>query len=206
MHIAIAGNIGSGKTTLTKMLAKHYDWKPLFEPVDYNPYLEDFYQDMSRWSFNLQIYFLNKRFKDVVSIGRTDDAIIQDRTIFEDAKIFAPNLHRMGMMSDRDFDNYTDLFELMMSLVELPDLMIYIRSSIPNLVSQIEKRGRDFEKTMRIDYLQGLNELYEGWISGYKGRLLIIEGDTLKFESDRAAFRQITDRIDSELFGLFRNE
>ena len=161
------------------MLAKHYDWKPLFEPVDYNPYLEDFYQDMSRWSFNLQIYFLNKRFKDVVSIGRTDDAIIQDRTIFEDAKIFAPNLHRMGMMSDRDFDNYTDLFELMMSLVELPDLMIYIRSSIPNLVSQIEKRGRDFEKTMRIDYLQGLNELYEGWISDYKGRLLIIEGDTL---------------------------
>lgn len=206
MHIAIAGNIGSGKTTLTKMLAKHYDWKPLFEPVDYNPYLEDFYQDMSRWSFNLQIYFLNKRFKDVVSIGRTDEAIIQDRTIFEDAKIFAPNLHRMGMMSDRDFDNYTDLFELMMSLVELPDLMIYIRSSIPNLVSQIEKRGRDFEKTMRIDYLQGLNELYEGWISDYKGRLLIIEGDTLKFESDRAAFRQITDRIDSELFGLFPNE
>ena len=206
MHIAIAGNIGSGKTTLTKMLAKHYDWKPLFEPVDYNPYLEDFYQDMSRWSFNLQIYFLNKRFKDVVSIGRTDDAIIQDRTIFEDAKIFAPNLHRMGMMSDRDFDNYTDLFELMMSLVELPDLMIYIRSSIPNLVSQIEKRGRDFEKTMRIDYLQGLNELYDGWISDYKGRLLIIEGDTLKFESDRAAFRQITDRIDSELFGLFPNE
>lgn len=206
MHIAIAGNIGSGKTTLTKMLAKHYDWKPLFEPVDYNPYLEDFYQDMSRWSFNLQIYFLNKRFKDVVSIGRTDDAIIQDRTIFEDAKIFAPNLHRMGIMSDRDFDNYTDLFELMMSLVELPDLMIYIRSSIPNLVSQIEKRGRDFEKTMRIDYLQGLNELYEGWISDYKGRLLIIEGDTLKFESDRAAFRQITDRIDSELFGLFPNE
>ena len=206
MHIAIAGNIGSGKTTLTKMLAKHYDWKPLFEPVDHNPYLEDFYQDMSRWSFNLQIYFLNKRFKDVVSIGRTDDAIIQDRTIFEDAKIFAPNLHRMGMMSDRDFDNYTDLFELMMSLVELPDLMIYIRSSIPNLVSQIEKRGRDFEKTMRIDYLQGLNELYEGWISDYKGRLLIIEGDTLKFESDRAAFRQITDRIDSELFGLFPNE
>ena len=206
MHIAIAGNIGSGKTTLTKMLAKHYDWKPLFEPVDYNPYLEDFYQDMSRWSFNLQIYFLNKRFKDVVSIGRTDEAIIQDRTIFEDAKIFAPNLHRMGMMSDRYFDNYTDLFELMMSLVELPDLMISIRSSIPNLVSQIEKRGRDFEKTMRIDYLQGLNELYEGWISDYKGRLLIIEGDTLKFESDRAAFRQITDRIDSELFGLFPNE
>jgi len=206
MHIAIAGNIGSGKTTLTKMLAKRFHWTPRFEPVDNNPYLDDFYADMARWSFNLQIYFLNKRFKDVVSISRTEDAIIQDRTIFEDAKIFAPNLHRMGMMSDRDFDNYTDLFELMMSLVELPDLMIYIRSSIPNLVSQIEKRGRDFEKTMRIDYLQGLNELYEGWIADYKGRLLVIEGDTLKFESDGEAFRQITDRIDAELFGLFPNE
>ena len=203
MHIAIAGNIGSGKTTLTKMLAKHYNWKPLFEPVDYNPYLEDFYNDMTRWSFNLQIYFLNKRFKDVVSIAQANDAVIQDRTIFEDAKIFAPNLHKMGMMSDRDFDNYTDLFNLMMSLVELPDLMIYIRSSIPNLVSQIEKRGRDFEKTMRIDYLQGLNELYEGWIADYKGKRLIIEGDKLKVESDSHAFREITDRIDAELFGLF---
>lgn len=203
MHIAIAGNIGSGKTTLTKMLAKHYDWKPLFEPVDFNPYLEDFYNDMHRWAFNLQIYFLNKRFKDVVAISRSNEAIIQDRTIFEDARIFAPNLHRMGMMSDRDFNNYTDLFDLMMSLVQLPDLMIYIRSSIPNLVSQIEKRGRDFEKTMRIDYLQGLNELYEGWIDSYEGRLLIIDGDELKFESDADAFRQITDRIDAALFGLF---
>lgn len=203
MHIAIAGNIGSGKTTLTKMLAKHYDWKPLFEPVDFNPYLEDFYNDMHRWAFNLQIYFLNKRFKDVVAISRSNEAIIQDRTIFEDARIFAPNLHRMGMMSDRDFNNYTDLFYLMMSLVQLPDLMIYIRSSIPNLVSQIEKRGRDFEKTMRIDYLQGLNELYEGWIDSYEGRLLIIDGDELKFESDADAFRQITDRIDAALFGLF---
>lgn len=203
MHIAIAGNIGSGKTTLTKMLAKHYDWKPLFEPVDFNPYLEDFYNDMHRWAFNLQIYFLNKRFKDVVAISRSNEAIIQDRTIFEDARIFAPNLHRMSMMSDRDFNNYTDLFDLMMSLVQLPDLMIYIRSSIPNLVSQIEKRGRDFEKTMRIDYLQGLNELYEGWIDSYEGRLLIIDGDELKFESDADAFRQITDRIDAALFGLF---
>ena len=150
MHIAIAGNIGSGKTTLTKMLAKHYNWSPLFEPVDFNPYLEDFYQDMNRWSFNLQIYFLNKRFKDVVAIGRSSDTIIQDRTIFEDARIFAPNLHKMGMMSDRDFQNYTDLFDLMMSLVKLPDLMIYIKSSIPTLVSHIEKRGRDFEKTMSI--------------------------------------------------------
>lgn len=203
MHIAIAGNIGSGKTTLTKMLAKHYNWSPLFEPVDFNPYLEDFYQDMNRWSFNLQIYFLNKRFKDVVAIGRSSDTIIQDRTIFEDARIFAPNLHKMGMMSERDFQNYTDLFDLMMSLVQLPDLMIYIKSSIPTLVSHIEKRGRDFEKTMRIDYLQGLNELYEQWIDSYKGRLIIIEGDELQFESNPNHFRQITERIDSELFGLF---
>ena len=188
MHIAIAGNIGSGKTTLTKMLSKHYAWSPLFEPVDFNPYLEDFYKDMQRWSFNLQIYFLNKRFKDVVAISRSEETIIQDRTIFEDA---------------RDFANYTDLFDLMMSLVKLPDLMIYIRSSIPNLVSQIEKRGRDFEKTMRIDYLQGLNDLYERWIAQYEGRLVIIDGDQLKFESDPEAFRQITDRIDAELFGLF---
>lgn len=206
MHIAIAGNIGSGKTTLTKMLAKHYNWKPLFEPVDFNPYLEDFYKDMTRWSFNLQIYFLNKRFKDVVAIGRSQDNIIQDRTIFEDARIFAPNLHKMGMMSERDFKNYSDLFDLMMSLVELPDLMIYIQSSIPNLVAQIEKRGRDFEKTMRIDYLQGLNELYEQWIATYKGRLIVVEGDQLKFESNPEDFRQITDRIDSELFGLFSPE
>lgn len=203
MHIAIAGNIGSGKTTLTKMLAKHYNWQPMFEPVDFNPYLEDFYQDMTRWSFNLQIYFLNKRFKDVVSISKSDNTIIQDRTIFEDARIFAPNLNKMGMMSDRDFANYTDLFDLMMSLVELPDLMIYIKSTIPNLVAQIEKRGRDFEKTMRIDYLQGLNDLYESWISSYKGRLIVIDGDQLKFESNPEDFREITDRIDSELFGLF---
>ncbi len=203
MHIAIAGNIGSGKTTLTKMLAKHYNWSPLFEPVDFNPYLEDFYQDMNRWSFNLQIYFLNKRFKDVVAIGRSSDTIIQDRTIFEDARIFAPNLHKMEMMSDRDFQNYTDLFDLMMSLVKLPDLMIYIKSSIPTLVSHIEKRGRDFEKTMRIDYLQGLNDLYEHWIASYEGRLIVVEGDELQFESNPAHFRQITERIDSELFGLF---
>ena len=143
MHIAIAGNIGSGKTTLTKMLAKRYGWIPRFEPVDNNPYLEDFYGDMKRWSFNLQIYFLNKRFREVVEISKSDETIIQDRTIFEDARIFAPNLHGQGYMSDRDFENYTDLFDLMMSLVKLPDLMIYIRSTIPNLISQIEKRGRE---------------------------------------------------------------
>ena len=164
MHIAIAGNIGSGKTTLTKMLAKRYGWIPRFEPVDNNPYLEDFYADMNRWSFNLQVYFLNKRFREVVEISKCNDTIIQDRTIFEDARIFAPNLHNQGYMSDRDFNNYSDLFDLMMSLVGLPDLMIYIRSTIPNLIAQIGKRGREYEQTMRIDYLQGLNDLYEEWI------------------------------------------
>ena len=154
MHIAIAGNIGSGKTTLTKMLAKRYGWIPRFEPVDNNPYLEDFYADMNRWSFNLQVYFLNKRFREVVEISKCNDTIIQDRTIFEDARIFAPNLHNQGYMSDRDFNNYSDLFDLMMSLVGLPDLMIYIRSTIPNLIAQIGKRGREYEQTMRIDYLQ----------------------------------------------------
>ena len=174
MHIAIAGNIGSGKTTLTKMLAKRYGWIPRFEPVDNNPYLEDFYADMNRWSFNLQVYFLNKRFREVVEISKCNDTIIQDRTIFEDARIFAPNLHNQGYMSDRDFNNYSDLFDLMMSLVGLPDLMIYIRSTIPNLIAQIGKRGREYEQTMRIDYLQGLNDLYEEWIKNYKGNLIII--------------------------------
>ncbi len=203
MHIAIAGNIGSGKTTLTKMLAKHYGWQPNFESVEFNPYLDDFYKDMERWSFNLQIYFLNKRFKDVVEISRSDKTIIQDRTIFEDACIFAPNLHEMGMMSDRDFENYSDLFNLMMSLVKLPDLMIYIRSTIPNLIAQIQKRGRQYEQSIRIDYLQGLGRRYEEWIKDYKGNLIIIDGDTVKFESEPADFRSITDRIDANLFGLF---
>ena len=203
MHIAIAGNIGSGKTTLTKMLAKRYGWTPRFEPVDNNPYLEDYYKDMERWSFNLQIYFLNKRFRDVVEISKSKDYIIQDRTIFEDARIFAPNLNRMGLMSDRDFANYSDLFDLMISLVRLPDLMIYIRSSIPNLVNQIQKRGRSYEKSIRIDYLQGLNDLYEDWIKTYKGRLVIVDGDTCKFEANTQDFQSITDRIDSQLFGLF---
>ncbi len=203
MHIAIAGNIGSGKTTLTKMLAKRYNWIPRFEPVDKNPYLEDFYADMTRWSFNLQIYFLNKRFAEVVEIANSKETIIQDRTIFEDARIFAPNLHNQGYMSDRDFENYTDLFDLMMSLVKLPDLMIYIRSTIPNLIAQIGRRGREYEQSIRIDYLQGLNDLYEGWIKNYKGKLIIIDGDTCKFENDPQAFQQITDRIDAELFGLF---
>ncbi|MBQ9340432.1 MAG: deoxynucleoside kinase [Paludibacteraceae bacterium] len=203
MHIAVAGNIGAGKTTLTNMLAKHYGWTPKFESVEYNPYLEDFYADMSRWSFNLQIYFLNKRFKDVVAISKEKETIIQDRTIYEDARIFAPNLYEQGYMSDRDFQNYTDLFDLMMSLVRYPDLLIYLRSSIPNLIAQIQKRGRAYESTMRIDYLQGLNDKYERWISDYKGKLLIIDKDKVEFLDNPEGFRYITDRIDAELFGLF---
>ena len=206
MHIAIAGNIGSGKTTLTKMLAKRYGWTPRFEPVDNNPYLADFYADMKRWSFNLQIYFLNKRFKEVVEISQSKETIIQDRTIFEDARIFAPNLHGQGMMSDRDFQNYTDLFDLMMSLVKLPDLMIYIRSTIPNLVAQIQKRGRDYEQTIQLDYQQGLNNRYEEWIAGYKGNLIIVDGDKCKFGDDHEAFKQVTDMIDAKLYGLFPME
>ena len=204
MHIAIAGNIGSGKTTLTKMLAAHYGWIPKFESVDFNPYLSDFYEDMERWSFNLQIYFLNKRFKDVVEIAKTDDVIIQDRTIYEDARIFAPNLHDMGLMSSRDFENYSDLFELMISLVKLPDLMIYIRSTVPNLISQIQKRGREYERSIRIDYLAGLNERYENWIKTYEGNLIIIDGDNTKFESNVQDFQTITDMIDGRLYGLFK--
>ena len=203
MHIAIAGNIGSGKTTLTKMLAAHYGWTPKFESVDYNPYLADFYEDMERWSFNLQIYFLNKRFKDVVEISRTDDIIIQDRNIYEDARLFAPNLHAMGLMSTRDFESYSDLFDLMMSLVSKPDLMIYLRSSIPNLVAQIQKRGREYERSIRIDYLTGLNERYEKWVKEYDGRLLIIDVDRIKFENRPEDFQEVTDKIDAELFGLF---
>lgn len=203
MHIAIAGNIGSGKTTLTRMLAKRYGWIPRYEPVDNNPYLEDFYKDMNRWSFNLQIYFLNKRFKEVVEINQSKENIVQDRTIFEDARIFAPNLHAQGYMSDRDFQNYSDLFDLMMSLVATPQLMIYIRSSIPTLVKHIEKRGRDFEKSIRIDYLAGLQERYEDWIASYKGELLIVDGDKIHFEENPEDFRKVTDMIDAALYGLF---
>lgn len=206
MHIAIAGNIGSGKTTLTRMLAARYGWTPKYESVDFNPYLSDFYDDMSRWSFNLQIYFLNKRFKDVVDISKDSETIIQDRTIYEDAKIFAPNLHDMGLMSSRDFDTYSDLFDLMMSLVKMPDLLIYLKSSIPNLVSQIQKRGREYEKTIRIDYLTGLNERYDKWIDSYKGHLLVIDADKYKFGNKEEDFEAVTDMIDSELFGLFPSQ
>ena len=203
MHIAIAGNIGSGKTTLTKMLAAHYGWTPKFESVDFNPYLADFYEDMERWSFNLQVYFLNKRFQDVVEISKHKEVIIQDRTIYEDARIFAPNLHAMGLMSTRDFESYSDLFDLMMSLVNPPDLLIYLRSSIPNLIAQIQKRGRDYEQSISIDYLAGLNQRYEKWISEYKGKLIIIEADNMDFLNRPEDFAHITDRIDAELYGLF---
>lgn len=203
MHIAIAGNIGSGKTTLTKLLAARYGWTPRFEPVDNNPYLEDFYHDMNRWSFNIQVYFLNKRFKEVVEISKSTDTIIQDRTIYEDACIFAPNLHDQGYMSDRDFKNYTDLFNLMMSLVKKPQLMIYIRSSIPTLVKHIEKRGRDYEKSIRIDYLTGLQKRYDDWLSTYDGELITIDGDKINFEDSKEDFRKITDMIDASLYGLF---
>lgn len=203
MHIAIAGNIGCGKTTLTRMLAKRYGWTPKFESVDYNPYLEDFYADMKRWSFNLQIYFLNTRFKDVVDISKSTETIVQDRTIYEDAKIFAPNIHAMGNMSDRDFKNYCDLFDLMMSLVKKPDLMIYLRSSVPHLITKIQKRGREYEQTMQIDYITGLNNRYEEWIKNYDGRLLIINADDIDFENNPRDFQAITDKIDGMLFGLF---
>ena len=203
MHIAIAGNIGSGKTTLTKMLAAHYGWTPKFESVDFNPYLADFYEDMERWSFNLQVYFLNKRFKDVVDISKCNDVIIQDRTIYEDARIFAPNLHDMGLMSSRDFENYSDLFNLMMSLVGTPDLLIYLKSSIPNLISQIQKRGRDYEQSISIEYLTGLNEKYDNWIKDYKGNLLVVDADNVKFGNRPEDFEQITNMIDAQLFGLF---
>ncbi|OJV22293.1 MAG: deoxynucleoside kinase [Bacteroidetes bacterium 41-46] len=204
MHIAIAGNIGSGKTTLTRLLSKHYGWEPKYEEVDNNPYLADFYHDMQRWSFNLQIYFLKERFKGLVEIERGGMNVVQDRTIYEDARIFAPNLHSMGLMTTRDFENYNSLFDLMLSLVKPPELLIYLRSSIPNLVSQIHKRGRDYESGIRIDYLSGLNERYEKWISEYKdGRVLIIDVDENKFEDKPEDLSVVIDKIDARLNGLF---
>ncbi|GAB1374461.1 MAG: deoxynucleoside kinase [Bacteroidales bacterium] len=204
MHIAIAGNIGSGKTTLTRLLSKHYGWDPKYEEVDNNPYLSDFYHDMQRWSFNLQIYFLKERFKGLVEIERSGLNVVQDRTIYEDARIFAPNLHAMGLMSSRDFENYNSLFDLMLSLVKPPELLIYLRSSIPNLVSQIHKRGRDYESGIRIDYLSGLNERYEKWISEYKdGKILIIDVDENKFEDKLEDLSNVIDKIDARLNGLF---
>ena len=204
MHVAIAGNIGSGKTTLTKLLSKHYNWDAKYETVDNNPYLADFYNDMQRWSFNLQIFFLQERFKGIVEIERDQNDVIQDRTIYEDARIFAPNLHSMGLMSSRDFENYNSLFDLMLSLVKPPDLLIYLRSSIPNLVSQIHKRGREYESGIRIDYLSGLNERYEKWIGEYKdGKVLIIDVDEIKYEDRTEDLRHVIDRVDAQLHGIF---
>ena len=204
MHVAIAGNIGSGKTTLTRLLAKHYKWQPHFEEVDDNPYLDDFYNQMERWSFNLQIYFLNSRFRQILNIREKNIDVIQDRTIYEDAYIFAPNLHAMGLMTNRDFKNYRSLFELMESVTEGPDLLIYLRSSIPNLVSQIHKRGREYENTISIDYLSRLNERYEAWIHGYdKGNLIILDVDNLDFVENQEDLGEVITKIDAELHGLF---
>ena len=204
MHVALAGNIGAGKTTLTKLLAKHYKWEAQLEDVVDNPYLDDFYNQMERWSFNLQVYFLNSRFRQVLQIHQSGKDIIQDRTIYEDAHIFAPNLHAMGLMTNRDFNNYSSLFELMESLVKGPDLLIYLRSSIPNLVHQIHKRGRDYENSISIDYLSRLNERYEAWIHGYdKGKLLIIDVDKLDFVVNPEDLGSIINKIDAEINGLF---
>jgi deoxyadenosine/deoxycytidine kinase len=204
MHVAVAGNIGAGKTTLTKLLAKHYKWEAQLEDVVDNPYLDDFYNQMERWSFNLQVYFLNSRFRQIAQIRESGKDIIQDRTIYEDAHIFAPNLHAMGLMTNRDFENYSSLFELMESFVEGPDLLIYLRSSIPNLVSQIHKRGRDYENSISIDYLSRLNERYEAWIHGYdKGKLLIIDVDNLDFVDKPEDLGLILNKIDAEINGLF---
>ncbi len=204
MHIAIAGNIGSGKTTLAGMLSRHYKWEAHYEDVDTNPYLNNFYEDMKRWSFNLQIYFLNSRFRQVVEIRKKDFTVIQDRTIYEDAYIFAPNLHSMGLMSSRDFNNYSSLFELMSSFIQAPDLLIYLKASVPTLVNQIQKRGRDYENSIRIDYLQKLNERYEEWIAGYElGKLLVINVDDIKFEERQEDLGKVLHKIDAEIHGLF---
>ena len=204
MHVAIAGNIGSGKTTLTTLLSKHYGWEPQYEDVDDNPYLNDFYKDMQRWSFNLQIYFLNSRFGQVQEIHKGDKNVIQDRTMYEDAHIFAPNLHAMGLMSTRDFENYQSLFKLMNNFIPAPNLMIYLRSSVSNLVDQIQKRGRDYENSIRIDYLSRLNERYEAWISEYtSGKLLIIDTDDLDFSKNQEDLGFVVDKVNAELHGLF---
>lgn len=204
MHVAIAGNIGSGKTTLTRLLAKHYKWKPHYEDVEDNPYLDDFYNSMERWSFNLQIYFLNSRFRQILDIRDSGKNIIQDRTIYEDAYIFAPNLHAMGLMTNRDFKNYRSLFDLMESVTEGPDLLIYLRSSIPNLVNQIHKRGREYENSISIDYLSRLNERYEAWVTTYdKGNIIILDVDNLNFVDNPEDLGKVISKIDAEINGLF---
>lgn len=204
MHIAVAGNIGSGKTTIAGLLAKHFGWEAHYEDVEENPYLNDFYEDMQRWSFNLQIYFLNSRFNQILEIRKSGKTIIQDRTIYEDAFIFAPNLHAMGLLSTRDFDNYSTLFNLMSSMIQPPDLLLYLRASVPTLVSQIQKRGRKYETSIRIDYLKRLNERYEAWIDTYNlGKLLIVEADDYDFPNNTQHLREIIDKINAEIHGLF---
>lgn len=204
MHIAVAGNIGAGKTTLTELLSKHYGWTPNFEDVDENPYLNDFYNDMQRWSFNLQIYFLNSRFNQILDIRRSGKTVIQDRTIYEDAEIFAPNLHAMGLMSTRDFNNYKTLFDLMIGLIQPPDLLVYLKASIPTLVNQIQKRGREYENSIRLDYLKQLNDRYESWIKGYSmGKLLIVNVDELDFASRKEDLSFVIDKVDANIHGLF---
>lgn len=204
MHIAVAGNIGSGKTTLTGLLSKHFKWQAHYEDVDTNPYLQSFYEDMRRWSFNLQIYFLNSRFRQVVDIRKKGKSVIQDRTIYEDAYIFAPNLHAMGLMTTRDFDNYSSLFELMSSFIQPPDLLIYLKASVPTLVNQIQQRGREYENSIRLDYLKSLNERYEQWIEGYTiGKLLVIEVDNMNFQKNPEDLGIIIEKINAEINGLF---
>jgi deoxyadenosine/deoxycytidine kinase len=203
-HIAIAGNIGAGKTTLTELLSKHYKWIPQFEDVDHNPYLYDFYEDMPRWSFNLQIYFLNSRLSQLVDIQKGSETVIQDRTIYEDAHIFAPNLHEMGLMSKRDFDNYFQFFQTLKQMVKPPDLLIYLKASVPTLVGQIQKRGREYEENIRLDYLKRLNEFYNKWIDAYKeGPLLVIDIDKNKFPENEEHLGEIIRRVDSQIYGLF---
>ena len=204
MHIAIAGNIGSGKSTLTQLLAKHYGWEARFESVDHNPYLEDYYKDIHRWSFNLEVYFLKERFRDLIAISKADHTIIQDRTIFEGVHVFMANNHDMGNLSDRDYETYMELFEQMMHLVQIPDLMIYLRASVPHLVDNIQKRGRSYEQTIQLEYLQNLNRRYDDFIfNKYKGRVMIVEKDDLDFKNNPKDLAKIIDRIDSSLFGLF---
>lgn len=205
MHIAVAGNIGSGKTTLTSQLAKHFKWESHYEDADENPYLNDFYEDMQRWSFNLQIYFLNNRFAKIMQIRKGNKTVIQDRTIYEDAYIFAPNLHAMGLMTTRDFTTYISLFNMVNSFISPPDLLIYLRGSVPSLVNQIQKRGREYENTIRIDYLKRLNERYEAWISTYDlGKLLVIDIDTINFADQQEHLGMVVEKINAEIHGLFK--